>query len=140
MIPSLMVDLGLVVVMIVVVRVGCADLAWVGMVIGALGDDIGLLGSRNREVQRRVLLILIVVSVVFVTMDVLRSHVVMARVLVVMRLVVLIVVMINGVLSFWLAVILSMVLLILRKCLKAHFMMGSNCLVVNGDSCVMHWS
>ena len=86
------------------------------------------------------LLILIVVSVVLVTMDVLRSHVVMARVLVVMRLVVLIVVMINGVLSFWLAMILSVVLLILRKCLKAHFMMGSNCLVVNGDSCVMHWS
>jgi len=140
MIPSLMVDLGLVVVMIVVVRVGCADLAWVDMVIGAFGDDIGLLGSRHREVQRRVLLILIVVSVVFVTMDVLRSHVVMARVLVVMRLVVLIVVMINGVLSFWLAVILSMVLLILRKCLKAHFVMSGNCLVVNWDSCVMHWS
>lgn len=57
-IPLLMVDLGLVVVVLVVVRVGRTNLTRVSVVVGTLGDNIALLRPCHCEVHRLVLFIL----------------------------------------------------------------------------------
>ena len=64
---------------------GWADLLWGSMVVSALHNHVVLLGSSHREVQWLMLLVLVVVSVVLVTVDVLRGHVVVTWVLVVVR-------------------------------------------------------
>lgn len=62
---------------------GWANLPWVSMVVGALHYHVVLLRSSHREVKRMMRWVLVVVSIVLVTVDVLRSHVVMTWVLVV---------------------------------------------------------
>ena len=57
-IPLLMVNLGLVVVVLVVVRVRRTNLTRVSVVIGTLGDNIALLRPCHSEVHRLVLFIL----------------------------------------------------------------------------------
>ena len=64
---------------------GWADLAWGSMVVSALHNHVVLLGSCHCEVQWLMLQVLVVVSVVLVTVDVLRGHVVVTWVLVVVR-------------------------------------------------------
>jgi len=79
--------LRLVITVLVVVRVGCSDFLRMGVVITSLGDDVVLLRSSHSEVKRLVLFVLIVISIILVTMGVLRGHVVMDRVLIVVRLI-----------------------------------------------------
>ena len=62
---------------------GWANLPWVSMVVGALHYHVVLLRSSHREVKRMMRWVLVVVSIVLVTVDVLRGHVVMTWVLVV---------------------------------------------------------
>ena len=83
MLPFLMINLGLVVVMLVVMLVRRSNLLRVSMVIGTLGNDVLFIGTGHSEVLLVCLLIIVMVSVVLVSMDVLRGHVVMAGVLVV---------------------------------------------------------
>jgi len=54
------------------------------MVVGSLLDDIKHFGTGDSEVFSVVLLIIVVISVILVTVDVLRGHVVVAGILVVM--------------------------------------------------------
>ena len=82
-IPLLLVDLSLVVVVLIVVRERWSNFTWMSMIVGTLGHDIMLLRSSHSEMKRAMLLILIVIGVIFMAMDILRSHVVMAWVLVV---------------------------------------------------------
>ena len=55
------------------------------MVVGALGDDVMLQWSRHREVHCMMLLVLVVERVILVPVRVLRGHVMVSRVLIVMR-------------------------------------------------------
>ena len=77
--------LNVVIVVPVMVRVGWADLLWVSVVVSALGDDVVGLWSSDGEVERLVLLVFVVVSVILVTVDVLRGHMVMKRIHVMAR-------------------------------------------------------
>ena len=79
--------LDLVVVMLVMVGVGRANLLGVSVVVGTLGDDVVLTGESHSEVERLVLGILVVVGVVLVAVSVLRGHVVVSGILIVVRLV-----------------------------------------------------
>lgn len=89
--------LRLVVAVLVVVRVGCSDFLRVGVVVASLGDDVVLLRSGHSEVLRLVFFALIVVSIILVTMSVLRGHVVVVWVLIVVRLIgVSLVILVSG--------------------------------------------
>ena len=77
--------LDLIVAVLMMMRVGGTNLFRVRVVVGALSDDIVVIGKRHGEVKRLVLRVLVVVGVVLVTMSVLRGHVVVGRVLVVVR-------------------------------------------------------
>ena len=83
MLPFLMINLGLVVVMLVVMLVRRSNLLRVSMVVSTLGYDVLFIGTGHGEVLLVCLLIIVMVSVVLVSMNVLRGHVVMAGVLVV---------------------------------------------------------
>lgn len=108
MVALTMVDghlLDLIVVVFIVVGVAPADLLRVGMVVSALDDDVVLLRLRHGEVQRLVLLVLVVVGIVLVAVDVLRSHVMVGRILIVVRrvlgiLVALVILVSPGVIAF----------------------------------------
>ena len=83
MLPFLMINLGLVVVMLVVMLVRRTNLLRVSMVVGTLRNDVLFIGTGHGEVLLVCLLIIVMVSVVLVSMNVLRGHVMMAGVLVV---------------------------------------------------------
>ncbi len=75
----------LVVAVLVVVGVRGTNLLGVSVVVASLGNDVMLLRASDSEVERLVLLILVVVGVILVAVHVLRGHVMVARVLVVVR-------------------------------------------------------
>ena len=77
--------LNLVVMVLVMVRVRPAHIFRLRVVVGALGDHIVLQWSRHCEVHRLMLFALVVVCVVLVPMRVLRCHVMVCRVLIVVR-------------------------------------------------------
>lgn len=108
-IPLLVVNLGLVVVVLIVVGVRRSNLSRVCMVVGTLGDYISLLWPRHCEVQRSVLLISIVISVILMAVHVLRCHMVVAWVLIVVRVSFFIVVLRSGLVVASLVVLLILV-------------------------------
>merc|ERR1719469_1401792 len=57
----------------------------VSVIVRALLDDVVLVRPRHSEVERLVLVVLVVIGVILMSVDVLRGHVVTARVLVMMR-------------------------------------------------------
>ena len=77
--------LDFVVVVLVVVRVRSAHILRVGVVVRSLRNNILLLWSRHSEVPLQMLLALIVISVVFVAVRVLRGHMVVQWVHVMLR-------------------------------------------------------
>ena len=83
MLPLLVIDFGLVIMMLVVMGVRKTNLLRVSMVVGTLGDNVLLLGASHSEVKRAVLQILVMVSIILVSMHVLRCHMMVAWVLVV---------------------------------------------------------
>lgn len=78
-------NLNLVGMVLVVVGIRSANLLGVSVVVNTLGDSIVLLRSSDSEVLGVVLLVIIVVGIVLVTVSVLRGHVVVSRVLIVIR-------------------------------------------------------
>ena len=69
----------------VTMSVRWAHFLWVSVVVWALLDVIVLLRARHGEVQRLVLTVLVVISVILVAVSVLRGHVMVGWVLVVVR-------------------------------------------------------
>ena len=82
-----MVSLLVVVPAIVGVRVRHFNLLRVGMIVGALDDHVVLSRSRHSEVLRVVLAVLVMVSVILVAMNIFGGHVMVQRVLIMMRVV-----------------------------------------------------
>lgn len=135
-VPLLTVDLGLVVVVLVVVRIGGTDLTWVSVVIGTLGDNIALFRPCHCEVQWAMLGILVVIGIVLMSMDVLRGHTMVFRVHVMVRLR-LVMVLIGRVMLLLLLNDGNMMVGILMQRLEVA---NTSCMVSRcHNGCVVHW-
>ena len=74
-----------IVAMVVMVWVRCANLFWMGVVVSSLCHNVVLFRSGDSEVKRLMLFILVMIGVIFMSMCVLRSHVVVCWVLIMVR-------------------------------------------------------